>query len=72
LVHYLPPARIFFQSLVIAGGYATGRELVEFFLRLVALIAKGYGFMTWVFILVFVVPVLTIGLARILRRNSAE
>jgi uncharacterized membrane protein YkvI len=40
-------------------------------LGLVALIAKGYGFMTWVFILVFVIPVLTIGLARILRRDSA-
>jgi uncharacterized membrane protein YkvI len=30
---YLLPGFVF-QSLVIAGGYATGRELVEFFLRL--------------------------------------
>ena len=30
---YLLPGFIF-QSLIIAGGYATGRELVEFFLRL--------------------------------------
>ncbi|MFB3077493.1 MAG: hypothetical protein ACE1Y4_05745, partial [Lysobacterales bacterium] len=45
---------------IIAGGK----------LGLVALIAQGYGFMTWVFIGVFVVPVLTIGLARILRSNN--
>ena len=30
---YLLPGFVF-QSMVIAGGYATGRELVEFFLRL--------------------------------------
>ena len=47
---------------IIAGGK----------LGLVALIAQGYGFMTWVFIGVFVVPVLTIGLARILRSNHVE
>ena len=47
---------------IIAGGK----------LGLVALIAQGYGFMTWVFIGVFVVPVLTIGLARILRSNNVE
>ena len=37
---------------------------------LVELIAKGYGFMTWVFILVFVIPVMTIGVVRILRRPT--
>ncbi len=41
-------------------------------LGLVALIAKGYGFITWVFILVFVVPVLTIGLVRIWRHTGVK
>jgi uncharacterized membrane protein YkvI len=61
---YLRP--VIAVSVLIVAIIAGGR------LGLVALIAKGYGFMTWVFILVFVVPVLTIGLARILRRDSAE
>lgn len=42
---------------IIAGGK----------IGLVGLIAEGYGFMTFVFILVFVIPVMTIGVVRILR-----
>jgi uncharacterized membrane protein YkvI len=45
---------------IIAGGK----------IGLVGLIAKGYGFLTWVFILVFVIPVMTIGVVRILRSNA--
>lgn len=33
---------------------------------LIGLIAKGYGTLTWVFILIYVVPVLTLGLRRII------
>lgn len=47
---------------IIAGGK----------LGLVTLIAKGYGFMTWVFILVFFIPILTIGLARVVRRDGVN
>ena len=45
---------------IIAGGK----------IGLVGLIAQGYGFMTWIFILVFVIPVMTIGVVRILRSNA--
>jgi len=58
---YLRP--VIAVSVLILAIFAGGK------LGLVALIAKGYGFMTWVFILVFVIPVLTIGLARVLRRK---
>ena len=34
---------------------------------LITLIEKGYGTITWGFLIVFVLPVLTIGLAKILR-----
>lgn len=37
---------------------------------LIDLIARGYGALTWVFILVFVVPLLTVGLWRIRRFSS--
>ncbi len=32
---------------------------------LIDLIAKGYGTLTWLFLLVFVVPVLTVGIRKI-------
>lgn len=35
---------------------------------LVALIASGYRLLAWLFLIVFVVPLLTVGLARLLRR----
>jgi uncharacterized membrane protein YkvI len=34
---------------------------------LIALVAKGYGTVTWGFWLVFVIPVLTLGVWRVLR-----
>ena len=39
---------------------------------LVALIGRGYRFLAWIFLAVYVVPLLTIGLARVLRRRSGE
>lgn len=38
---------------------------------LIDLIAKGYGTLTWVFILVFIMPLLTIGLVNIYRGKSS-
>ncbi|MCP4299766.1 MAG: hypothetical protein GY783_04220, partial [Gammaproteobacteria bacterium] len=46
---YLLPGFVF-QSLIIAGGYATGRELVEFFLKLgpvTGLLAMLVTTLTW-------------------------
>lgn len=48
------------QSVLIGGGYATGRELV----------APGYGTLTWFFIANFVVPLLTLGVWRILKARQ--
>jgi uncharacterized membrane protein YkvI len=36
---------------------------------LVDLIARGYGFMTWVFLLIFVIPVLTVGTVHVVRER---
>ncbi|MCP4302697.1 MAG: hypothetical protein GY783_19105, partial [Gammaproteobacteria bacterium] len=41
-------------------------------LGIVALISRGYGFMTWAFVIIFVIPVLTIGLARVIKIYSEE
>jgi uncharacterized membrane protein YkvI len=35
---------------------------------LIDLIAKGYGYLTYAFILLLIVPVLTVGLWRLLRK----
>jgi uncharacterized membrane protein YkvI len=48
---------------------ATGAAVARF--GLVALIARGYGTLTWGFLLVFVVPALTVGV-RIIRRHEGE
>lgn len=48
---------------------AVGAGLSAF--GLVALIARGYGLMTWVFLLVFVLPVLTLGTWRIAGARGA-
>ncbi|MDP5278914.1 hypothetical protein Q9Q95_08265 [Sphingomonas sp. DG1-23] len=39
---------------------------------LIALIASGYRLLAWLFLAVFVLPLMTIGLARLLRRRSAS
>ncbi len=57
---YLLPGFVF-QSVVIAGGY--GSLLAK--VGLVDLIAKGYGTLTWAFLVVFVAPVLTWGIWKI-------
>jgi len=41
-------------------------------LGLVNLIARGYGLLTWAFVLVFVIPVLTLGVLRILRQTPQQ
>ncbi len=41
-------------------------------LGIVALISRGYGFMTWAFVIIFVIPVLTIGLARVIKVYREE
>lgn len=47
-------------GLLLAGTLLAGVGLVD-------LIARGYGTLTWVFLLVYVVPVLTLGLWRLVR-----
>jgi uncharacterized membrane protein YkvI len=47
-------------GLLLSGTLLAGVGLVD-------LIARGYGTLTWVFLLVYVVPVLTVGLRRIMR-----
>jgi len=37
---------------------------------LIDLIAKGYGTLTWVFILVFIVPLIMVGIAKIYKGNT--
>jgi len=49
---------------LIAGTLLAGVGLVD-------LIARGYGTLTWVFLLVFVLPVLTVGLWKIRPHDSA-
>lgn len=39
---------------------------------IVALVDKGYGVMAWVFILVFIVPLFTVGVRKIVRTSSGE
>ena len=56
------PATAF--GLLIAGTLLAGVGLVD-------LIAKGYGTLTWVFLLVYVAPVLTLGSWRLIRSGQA-
>lgn len=51
---------------LLAGGSALSA------FGLVGLIARGYGLMTWVFLLVFVLPVVTLGAARVLRGEAVS
>jgi len=51
---------------LLAGGSALST------FGLVGLIARGYGLMTWIFLLVFVIPVLTLGARRVLRAGGPE
>jgi uncharacterized membrane protein YkvI len=38
---------------------------------LIDLIARGYGTMAWVFLLIFVIPIMTFGLWKVLRQGAA-
>ena len=62
----LPPlARtILGVALLVAGTMLAGVGLVD-------LIARGYGTLTWVFLVVYVIPVLTVGVRRLLWRPEA-
>ncbi len=52
------------------GLLAGGAIIAQF--GLIDLIARGYGTMTWVFLAVFVVPVLTVGVWRLVRAGPAS
>ncbi|NIJ21043.1 putative membrane protein YkvI [Sphingomonas naasensis] len=56
---------------LIAAGLLLVCMFVAERVGLIALIASGYRFLAWLFLAVFVLPLLTIGLARLLRRRSA-
>lgn len=59
---------------MIGGGYATGRELAEFFFpagpwgglagMTLALIASGYRALALIFLAVYVAPLMTVGIVR--------
>lgn len=57
------------RSGVAFGFLALGTFLARF--GIIDLIARGYGLLTWVFLLVYVAPVLTLGVAR-LRKGPAD
>ena len=61
-----PQARALIALLLLGGGtLLAGVGLVD-------LIARGYGTLTWVFLAVYVVPVLTLGLWKILRLSAGD
>ena len=51
--------------LLLAGTLLAGVGLVE-------LIARGYGTLTWIFLLVYVIPVLTLGTYKVIRAGGSE
>ena len=57
---------------VLATGALVVAVVAGNLLGLVSLIARGYGLLTWAFVAVFVVPVLTLGLLRILRETPMQ
>lgn len=57
---------------LIAGGLLLVCMFVAERVGLIALIASGYRFLAYLFLAVFVLPLLTIGLARLLRRSAPK
>jgi len=57
---------------LIAAGLLLVCMFVAERVGLIALIASGYRFLAYLFLAVFVLPLLTIGLARLVRRRSAS
>lgn len=47
------------------SSYFAGRHNSNFFLRSDGLIAKGYGTLAWVMFIVYVIPILTLGIYKI-------
>ena len=47
------------------SSYFAGRHNGNFFLRSDGLIAKGYGTLAWVMFIVYVIPILTLGIYKI-------
>ena len=56
---------------LIGAAILTGCMFVAGEIGLVDLIASGYRFLAWLFLAVFVVPLLTLGTWRLLRPSSA-
>lgn len=52
------------------GLLLAGTFIAQF--GLISLIARGYGTLTWLFLLIFVIPVLTWGIVKLSRRSAAE
>lgn len=61
---------------ILRFGLALGMMVVAIYLAgaigLVALIAKGYGTLTWGYWIVYLIPVMTIGVWRIVRSNTTN
>ena len=57
-----PAVSVFFMVFAIVLGEKFG---------LIALIAQGYGFLTWAILGIFILPLFTVGLFKILRGNDA-
>jgi uncharacterized membrane protein YkvI len=55
---------------VAAGLLIAGALLAQ--VGLITLIAKGYGTLTWLFLIIFVVPVLTWGIVKIRARSRTK
>ena len=55
---------------LVAGGLLLVSIFAAAAVGIVGLIAKGYGYLTYAFIAILIIPVMTIGLARILRAGS--
>ena len=45
---------------------------MNYVLGLIGLIARGYGTLTWLFLIVFVIPILTWGVVLIRREGNAS
>jgi uncharacterized membrane protein YkvI len=53
-------------AILVVSVYAAGA------VGLVALIARGYGLLTWAFIVLLILPVLTVGVVRLMRSTGGE
>jgi len=56
------------RAQIALGWLVVGAVIAQF--GLIGLIARGYGTLTWVFIGIYVVPIMTIGVWRIAKANG--